>query len=154
MLIVLHTLVCTVLTSVAGRFAAGALPCDGPSPRLRLPSSTTHTTEAQTCLRVAYARVESSLETLNARVRVSSRVAGRNFNSSCKSCQYNIMNIPRCSTQVAFARVESSLESLNVRVRVESRVAGRDLNSSRKSSQYNIMNIPRCTTQLCVLLAI
>ena len=39
----------------------------------------------QTCLQVAYSRVESSLESLNARVRVESRIAGQDVKSQVKS---------------------------------------------------------------------
>ena len=42
----------------------------------------------QTCLQVAYSWGESSLELLNARVQVESRVAGRDVKSSRKSNQY------------------------------------------------------------------
>ena len=46
----------------------------------------------QTRLQVAYSRVESSLELLNAKVRVESRVAGREVKLSRKSRQYYIMS--------------------------------------------------------------
>ena len=39
----------------------------------------------QTCLQVACSRVESNLESLNAQVRVESRIAGREVKSQVKS---------------------------------------------------------------------
>ena len=50
----------------------------------------------------SHSRVESSLDLLNARVRVESRVAGRDVKSSRKSSQY-AMNITRRSRRVGTA---------------------------------------------------
>ena len=48
-----------------------------------------HHVDIQTCLQVKYSQVESSLELVNARVRVESRVAGRNIKSSQVKSIYN-----------------------------------------------------------------